>query len=106
MPRKDEAAPLRPLVFQILLLLHDNEMHGYAIMQAINEQAGRNVILGPATLYRTIKELRDDRLIEETPECNDRRRIYRLTEKGERTARAEAARMAEIVDRARAGRLI
>ncbi len=106
MSEPDASTPLRPLVFQILLLLNDAEMHGYGIMQAVNEEAGRNVILGPATLYRTIKELRDDGLIEETADSDDRRRVYRLTKKGEEAARSEARRMAEIVDRARAGRLI
>ena len=100
------AAPLRPLVFQILLLLNESELHGYGIMQAVNESAGRTVILGPATLYRTLKELRDEGFIEESPAADERRRVYRLTEEGERTARAEAERMAAIVDRARAGRLI
>jgi DNA-binding PadR family transcriptional regulator len=98
--------PLRPLVCDILLLLNEAELHGYGIMQEINERAGRNVILGPATLYRTLKELRDEGLIEEVPAGDDRRRVYRLTDHGERVARAEVERMAAIVARARAGRLI
>ena len=102
----DSSEPLRPLVFQILLLLNESERHGYGIMQEINERAGRTVILGPGTLYRTLKELRDHGLIEQSPAADDRRRIYRLTEEGRRTARAEVERMAAIVERARAGRLI
>ena len=104
--RFDGSEPLRPLIFQILLLLNDSERHGYGIMQEINERAGRNLILGPGTLYRTLKQLRDDGLIEESPAADDRRRVYRLTEEGKRTARAEAERMAAMVERARAGRLI
>lgn len=99
-------APLRPLVFQILMLLHESERHGYGIMQEINERAGRTVILGPGTLYRTLKQLRDEGLIEESPAADERRRTYRLTERGRQIARAEARRMAQIVDRARAGNLI
>jgi DNA-binding PadR family transcriptional regulator len=106
MPEDLEPEPLRPLVFQILLLLNEVELHGYAIMQELNERAGRSVILGPATLYRTLKELRDAGLIEEAPSDDDRRRIYRLTDEGERTARAEARRMEAMVERARAGHLI
>ena len=102
----DEHQPLRPLVFQILLLLNESALHGYGIMQAINERAGRNVILGPATLYRTLKELRNEGLIEEGQADDERRRVYHLTAAGQRTARAEAERMAAIVERARAGRLI
>jgi len=106
MPEDIDAAPLRPLIFQILLLLNESELHGYGIMQVINERAGRNVILGPGTLYRTLKELRDEGFIEESPAADDRRRVYRLSDAGERAARAEAERMAAIVERARAGRLI
>ncbi len=101
-----EPEPLRPLIFQILLLLHESELHGYGIMQEVNERAGRNVILGPGTLYRTLKQLRDDGLIEESPAADERRRVYRLTEEGSHIARAEAERMAAIVERARQGQLI
>lgn len=97
---------LRPLVFQILLLLNAEECHGYGIMQEINERSGRNAILGPATLYRTLGQMRDDGLITETATDDDRRRVYRLTDKGRSVARAEAERLAGLVERAREGRLI
>ena len=102
----DEPEPLRPLIFQILLLLHESERHGYGIMQEVNERAGRNVILGPGTLYRTLKQLRDEGMIEESPAADERRRVYRLTEKGAEVARSEAERMAAIVERARQDQLI
>ncbi len=68
--------------------------------------------LGPGTLYRSIKSLLADGLIEETEERPDpalddeRRRYYRLTELGERVAQAEAARLARLVDAARERRLL
>lgn len=100
---------MRPLIFQILLLLGESESHGYAIMQQVNKRAGRRAILGPATLYRTLKQLRDDGLIEtaalEPGEGAERRR-YRLTSAGRRAVRDEAARMAALVSRARASRLL
>lgn len=102
----DEPEPLRPLIFQILMLLHESERHGYGIMQEINERAGRNVILGPGTLYRTLKQLRDEGMIEESSAADERRRVYQLTQKGADVARAEAERMAAIVERARQGQLI
>lgn len=98
--------PLRPLVFQILLLLNESKRHGYAIMQEVNERAGRKLILGPATLYRTLKQLRDEGLITETVSAAERRRVYELTEDGCRAARDEAERMSALVDRARQGRLL
>lgn len=98
--------PLRPLVFRILLLLNESERHGYGIMKEVNARAGRSLILGPATLYRTLKQLRDDGLISEKVTGDDRRRVYHLTAAGRSAARAEAERMSVLVDRARAGRLI
>ncbi|NKB86718.1 MAG: PadR family transcriptional regulator [Acidobacteria bacterium] len=98
--------PLRPLVFQILLLLNEEETHGYDIIKAVNERAGRSAILGPATLYRTLGQMRDQGLIHEAPTDDDRRRVYRLTDEGRRIARDEAERMADLVERARAGQLI
>jgi len=98
--------PLRPLVFQILLILNEEETHGYGIMKAVNERTGRKTILGPATLYRTLGQMRDQGLIDETPTDDERRRVYTLSEDGRRMAREEAERMAMLVERARAGQLI
>ena len=69
--------------------------------------------LGPGTLYRSIKALLADGLIEETNEDvdvalgDDRgRRYYRLTERGRGVAEAEAARLAALVRVARSRHLL
>ena len=106
-----ETTPLRPLVFEILLLLNDKERHGYGIMKEVND-AGNHSILGPGTLYRTLKQMRDQgwielaaqRPIDDDPE--ERRRYYTVTDRGRRVAAQEAARMAGLVEVARAGRLL
>ena len=95
--------PLTPAVFHILLALADDERHGYGIMQEIANRTERQVILGPGTLYGTIKRLLADGLIEESGERPDpaiddqRRRYYRLTTLGRRVASAEARRLAQLV---------
>jgi DNA-binding PadR family transcriptional regulator len=109
MPGGDELEALRPVVFAILIALNEESRHGYGVMKLVNEQMGRRAVLGPGTLYRTLKELRDEGLIEYAPAPTDadtRRRYYRITAEGRRAARAEAARMAVWVDAARAGRLL
>jgi len=66
-------------------------------------------VLGPGTLYRTLKELRDDGLIDyaKAPaDADSRRRYYTITAEGRKAARAEAARMAGWVEAARSGRLL
>lgn len=59
--------------------------HGYALIQAINQHLGRDVLL-PAALYTTLPKLLKDSLVEEVEPPADntdaRRRFYKLTDKG------------------------
>jgi DNA-binding PadR family transcriptional regulator len=106
MSEPESFLPLRPLVFSILLLLKKEKLHGYAIMKKVNENAGKRVILGPGTLYRTLKEMRDSGLIDhaEPPRggsSDDRRSYYALTPLGQRIVRAEAERIGRLLRQAR-----
>jgi DNA-binding PadR family transcriptional regulator len=104
--------PLRPVVFQVLLSLADGERHGYAIVQDIAERSSARMQLEPGNLYRTLRFMLEEALIEESdrrpaPEIDDeRRRYYRITRFGQRVAQAEAARLAELVREARARDLL
>ncbi len=107
-PPPESLLPLPPAVFHILLSLADEERHGYAILQDVAERTDGEVTLGPATLYRSIQRMLDQEFIEETnerpaPELDDqRRRYYRITPFGRAVARAETARLADLVRLARA----
>lgn len=98
--------PLTTAEFQILLSLAGGELHGYAIMQDIATATQGKVNLGPGTLYRSIKRLLANGLIQEYGERPDpvlddeRRRYYQLTDLGRRAAAAEAARLNELVSQA------
>ena len=104
--------PLTPAVFHILLALADGEKHGYAIMQEVSARTGGKLRLGPGTLYGSIKRMLEEELIVESAERPDpalddeRRRYYRLTERGRRVAEAEAQRLAQLVRVARAKDLL
>jgi DNA-binding PadR family transcriptional regulator len=104
--------PLSPAVFHILLALVGKERHGYGIMQETALSSDGKVKLGPGTLYRSIRRLLVDDLIEESdarpvPELDDERRhYYRLTPFGLRVARAEAQRLAELVRIAQSRQLL
>lgn len=106
--RPDALLPLQPAAFHILLALGDEDRHGYAIMQEVAARTGGAMRLTAATLYRTIQRLLDQSLIQETadrpdPEHDDeRRRYYRLTPFGRAVARAESARLAQVLKLARA----
>lgn len=104
--------PLTPAVFHILLALAEGDRHGYGISKEVKDRTDGTIRLGPGTLYRSIKQLLSDGFIEEAdertdPELDDqRRRYYRLTPHGRQIASAEASRLSDLVDLARARRLI
>ena len=104
--------PLKPVMFQVLLSLVEGERHGYAIVQDIAERSSARLQLEPGNLYRTLRFMLDEQLIEESdrrpaPEADDeRRRYYRITRFGERVAAAEASRLAAVVADARARKLL
>jgi DNA-binding PadR family transcriptional regulator len=108
--RVDQFLPLTPVAFEILLALADGEQHGYRIMQEVNARSGGAVILHAGTLYRALARLLEQELIEELAarpaEDDERRRYYRLTDRGVAVARAEAGRLAGQVAAARARRLL
>jgi DNA-binding PadR family transcriptional regulator len=95
--------PLRPIEFQILLSLSGGERHGYGILRAAEERTGETVRWGVGTLYRALRRLTEQGLIEATdrrpaPEEDDERRnYYRITGLGERVVTAEAQRMETLV---------
>jgi DNA-binding PadR family transcriptional regulator len=114
MPQRDPDAllPLKPVVFQVLLSLLDGERHGYGIVQDIAERSSARLEIEPGNLYRTLRYMIDEGLIELSDrrpppgQDDERRRYYRITKFGHRVASAEAARLVELVADARARRLL
>jgi DNA-binding PadR family transcriptional regulator len=104
--------PLTPAVFHILLALADGERHGYGIMQEVAEHTDQQFVMGPGTLYGTLKRMLESHLIEECgerpdPNLNDeRRRYYRITKQGYRAALAEADRLQSVLRVARSKSLL
>ena len=96
---------------QVLISLADRERHGYAIIKEVERRSGGKVRLSPGTLYPIIRRLLEAGLIEESnqrpdPDLDDeRRRYYRLGERGREAAIAETERMEEVVAQARAKKL-
>jgi len=111
-PSLEQMLPLTPAVFHIQLALAGESKHGYGIMKTVEEITGGKVIMGPGTLYGTIKRMLKAGLIEEIDEPPDpdlddeRRRYYRLTPFGRQVLKAEVERIADLMKVARSKNLL
>ena len=100
--------PLTPAMFQVLVALADGEKHGYAIIKEVGRRTEGKVEMRAGTLYAVLKKFADQGLIVESavrpdPALDDeRRRYYRLSDRGRAVAMAEADRLAETLAQARA----
>jgi DNA-binding PadR family transcriptional regulator len=95
--------------FFVLVALSKGPSHGLGIAEDVAEFTQGDVLLGPGTLYRCLKDLSDDGLIErvevdEGPGVTHRKH-YRLTTRGEMEARRTLAGLSRLttVGRARLG---
>ena len=111
-PPPESFLPLKPAEFLILMTVADGERHGYGIMLDIAERTGGAVRLEAGGMYRSIRRLLADKLMEESAkrpaanEDDERRRYYALTTLGRRVVAAEALRLRALVRAAEAIRLI
>lgn len=108
MSRRSARTPsdlLTPAVLHILLTLAGEDLHGYAIKDAVEERTGGRLRLGPGTLYEAIHRMDEGGWIEELP-GGGRKRVYRITEEGRAALRDELRRLGEIVDHARRAELL
>ncbi len=99
----EERLPLKAVDFHILWVLSDGDLHGYGLVKEIEERSDGHVALEPGNLYRYIRRLVDEGLLEpgqREPAAGSgrQRRYYRATDLGRRVLAAETARMRSVVD--------
>jgi DNA-binding PadR family transcriptional regulator len=98
-PNPAHFLPLKPVELLVLLSLAEEDRHGYGLTMEIAERTGGTVELEPGNLYKVLKRLVGDGLIQATDRRaaadldNERRRYYRLTRLGARVATLEAERL-------------
>jgi DNA-binding PadR family transcriptional regulator len=92
-----KASPLTEASYYILVALAE-PLHGYGVMQKVEELSRGRVQLGPGTLYGALSNLQSFGLIEgvEDAGANDRRKLYRMTEVGRKVAEHEVERFDEM----------
>lgn len=76
----------------VLALLAESPMHGYQIIQEIEERSGGAWKPSPGSVYPTLQLLTDEGLI--TAETSNGRKTYSLTEAGREMVDADAERRA------------
>lgn len=103
----DAHLPLRPAAFTALAALADGPAAGFEILERAMEVAGGRPFLGPGTLYRLLRELRREGLIERTAAPDDadgsedeRRTYHQLTPTGRAVLREEAERLRRTLESA------
>ncbi len=93
--------PLSPAILHILLSLAGEDLHGYAIMQAVQRESEGKYKLGPGTLYDNLQKMIERRLVEEVGQKagdeDPRRRYYRLSSLGRTVLAAEIERLDNVV---------
>lgn len=98
----DALLPLTHLTYHVLLVMADRPLHGYAIIQEVEQRTGGVMAVEAGTLYAAIKRMVEEGLIEPVPgEGSSRRRSYRVTEFGRAVLKAETGRLSELLELAR-----
>ena len=111
-PSSKPHKPLKPIVFDILVILARETLHGWGIVKALEEGPGQWKTILPGNLYRTLRDMTEKGLIEESderpqPEEDDeRRRYFRLTELGRSVAGAEARRLRRALEAANSAQIL
>lgn len=69
------------LKFAILRLISEKPMHGYEVMQSLEEESGGGYKPSPGSVYPTLQMLEDEGLLSSNEE--DGKKVYQITEKGQ-----------------------
>lgn len=88
--------PLTETTFYILLVL-TTPAHGYAIIQEIDKLSDGTVKVAAGTMYGAIENLLKLNWIEEIPSREKRRRVYRITDVGEKILTLEIERQKSLI---------
>jgi DNA-binding PadR family transcriptional regulator len=98
-----EFLSLSETTLYILVSLAPGPLHGYAVAKEVQALSENRVILSVSTLYTTLKRLLEDGWIERVgedpePDASGRpRKVYTLTERGQRILRTEKKRLQSLL---------
>lgn len=99
-------APITPVMLHVLIVLGEEDRHGYAIMQAVSDITDGRFQVGPGTFYSNLEKLLSWGLVRGSAsphpgQTDPRRRYYALTDSGRQVLDAELTRLETLLKRAR-----
>ncbi len=94
MAREQLKTLTEPMYYILLSLIREN--HGYGIMQRISQLTEGRVTVGAGTLYTLLGRFEKEKIIIQVAEEN-RRKIYKLSEKGQNILKEEFERLNKMV---------
>jgi len=100
MGKKEDVAkhlPVSEATYYIMSMLVE-PMHGYGVMQQVEEETDGAITIGPGTLYGAFSTLEKQGLIEMVRK-EGRRKVYALTNQGEAVLRRQIERLQMMVRR-------
>jgi DNA-binding PadR family transcriptional regulator len=99
--KTDDRRPLTETIFYVLLVL-GAPLHGYGIMQRVNELTAGRVALGAGTLYGALTNLSEKGWIRPL-QCaaEERKKEYVITDAGRQAVAGELERLEELLSNGR-----
>ena len=91
-----ETGELTDSIFFILMAT-STPIHGYGIMKIVQTSTEQSIDIGPATMYTTLKKLKQVGWIYETGE-EDSKILYKITDAGQKILNENFERRKKIVD--------
>jgi DNA-binding PadR family transcriptional regulator len=85
------------LKFMILRLLHEEPMHGYQVMQRLEEESGGFYSASPGSVYPVLQMLQDEGMVRSSE--IEGKRVYELTESGRAFLHEHRERAEGVADR-------
>ncbi|MBN2259294.1 MAG: helix-turn-helix transcriptional regulator [Clostridiales bacterium] len=95
MARKQFQTLSEPM-FYILLCLTE-PLHGYAVMQRIEELTAGRVAVGPGTLYALVSRFEKEGIVSRIP-SDEGKKVYCITEKGKQLLDDELDRLKNMIN--------
>jgi DNA-binding PadR family transcriptional regulator len=75
-----------------------SENHGYMIMKNIEQKSNHQIIIGPASLYTTLKKLLDGKLITRMKTNDEKAKIYKITPIGLEILQKDIRRKEQMIE--------